>query len=50
MRYISSSSPEEYLEFVLKNWKSFKEHNGGICKAIRELLDKVNRLEGKEKK
>lgn len=45
MKYKDASSPEEYLEFVLSHWKGYKHHNGGLCKAIRELLDKCKRLE-----
>lgn len=50
MKYRYSSCPEEYLEYVLKNWTHFNESNGGICKAIRDLLDKVYELERREKK
>ena len=49
MRYSNSSSPEQYLESVLANWKCFKSANGGICKAIRDLLGKCYELERKER-
>ena len=53
MRYKDAKSPQEYLEYVLSTWDSYIESNGGICRAIRDILEEnqrlKNELEKKEK-
>ena len=37
----------EYLESVLNHWKEWERHNGGLHKAIQEILDENMRLKVK---
>jgi hypothetical protein len=50
MRYRDAESPEQYLAFVIEHWESYKHHNGGMCRAIKEVLEKLERLERERKK
>lgn len=50
MKYKDASSPEEYLEFVLSNWEAYIQANGGICKAIRDILAENQRLKNELEK
>ncbi len=50
MKYKDASSPEEYLEFVLSTWDAYIESNGGICKAIRDILEENRRLKNELEK
>lgn len=47
MKYKDCESAREYLEFVLKHWKTWQTHNGGIYQAISEILDENIRLKAK---
>lgn len=46
MKYSESNSPEEFLRHVLENWTAFRKANGGLCKAIENLLEKVEQNGG----
>lgn len=50
MKYRDAESPEQYLEYVLANWEAYRRSNGGICRAIKDLLEKVKKLEREGKK
>ena len=32
----------EYLEKVLENWNSWRDHHEPLCKAIEVLLEEIN--------
>lgn len=50
MKYRDASCPEEYLEFVLNEWEKFNRANGGLCQAIKDLLEKYNDLKINKRK
>lgn len=41
MKYSEARCPQEYLEHVLNHWEAFCKVNGGLAKAIEEML-KIN--------
>lgn len=41
MKYSEARCPQEYLEYVLNYWETFCKVNGGLAKAIEEIL-KIN--------
>jgi len=44
MRYSDAMNPAEYLREVLKSWKEYRKHNGGICKVIEKVLEENDQL------
>ena len=38
MKYSDANTPREYLEYVLNHWEAFCKVNGGLAKAIQDLL------------
>lgn len=44
MKYAEAKNAAEYLRNVLENWEHFKEANGGLCKAINDLLKENEQL------
>lgn len=47
MKYRDCVNAREYLESVLNHWKEWERHNGGLHKAIREILDENMKLKVK---
>ena len=44
MKYNQAKCAAEYLGCVLSTWKRFKKANGGLCRAIKDILVENERL------
>lgn len=44
MKYKYAKSASDYLRYVLDKWERFKKANGGLCKAIKDLLEENEQL------
>jgi hypothetical protein len=47
MKYRDCANAREYLERVLTHWVEWERHNGGLHKAIRDILEENMRLKVK---
>lgn len=50
MKYNEAKSTREYLEYVLTDWNAFRKANGGVCRAIADILAENDALKKQVKR